>query len=417
MLTLNPEPQHTATPAKTATPLLSMKTIELVKSTIPLLEAAGVAITEHFYERLFRLNPELKNIFNLRNQQSGRQQFALFSAIAAYAKNIENPSVLASAIERIAHKHTSFNVQPEHYAVVGHHLIETLRELAPDAFTPDIEAAWSEAYTYLASVFIGRERELYQAGEQQPGGWTGVRTFNVQQKTLESEYVTSFTLVPSDGGAIRAYKPGQYLAVRVKPAGAEYFHIRQYSLSDKFNGEHYRISVKRETDPVAGAVSHYLHNSINIGDQLEVLPPAGDFFLQSTDTANVLISAGVGLTPMISMLEAIVASQSHAPVFFLHACENARQHSFVERIKELQQQSQNVKSFTWYNHSHAQLASNIYSGLMEITAIADQLPLAQGNFYLCGPTGFMKFAKDQLVALGVGDERIHYEVFGPHSEL
>lgn len=420
MLTLIEESQpapETLHPAKAAAPLLSMTTIDLVKSTIPLLETAGVAITEHFYERLFRFNPELKNMFNMRNQQSGRQQFALFSAIAAYAKNIENPSVLAAAIERIAHKHTSFNVQPEHYAIVGHHLIETLRELAPDAFTFDVEAAWTEAYGYLASVFVGRERELYQASEQELGGWSGPRAFTVAQKTVESEFVTSFRLIPSDGGAIRAYRPGQYLAVRVKPEGADYFAIRQYSLSDKFNGEDYRISVKRETAPVAGEVSHYLHSSINVGDEIEVLPPAGDFFLQSTATANVLISAGVGLTPMMSMLEAIIASDNQAPVFFLHACESPQQHSFAPRIAQLQQQNSNLKGFTWYHKSDAPIAANTLIGLMELAPVADFLPLASGNFYLCGPVGFMKFAKDQLLVLGVASERIHYEVFGPHSEL
>jgi len=416
MLTLDIQSQQAPHPSEETKPMLSMKTIDLVKSTIPLLESAGVAITEHFYERLFRLNPELKNIFNMSNQHSGRQQFALFSAIAAYAKNIENPAVLATAIERIAQKHTSFQVQPEHYAVVGHHLIETLRELAPDAFTPDIEAAWTEAYGYLASIFIGREHEIYQTAAQKPGGWCGPRLFTVLQKKIESEYVTSFVLAPSDGGAISAYMPGQYLAVRVKPAGADYFEIRQYSLSDKFNGENYRISVKRETDPVMGTVSNYLHNTINQGDEIAVLPPAGDFFLQDTGTPNVLISAGVGLTPMMSMLEAIVATENHEPVFFLHACENPQQHSFATRIENLQEQNPKIKSFTWYNNSDV-LPGMSYRGLMEIANIAAQLPLSSGNFYLCGPTGFMKFVKDQLLAIGVKPERIHYEVFGPHSAL
>lgn len=397
--------------------MLSIKTIEIVKSTIPLLETAGVAITEHFYRRMFRLNPELKNIFNMSNQHSGRQQFALFGAIAAYAKNIENPAVLAAAIERIAHKHTSFNVQPEQYQVVGHHLIETLRELAPAAFTAEVEAAWTEAYLYLASVFIGRERELYQASEQQHGGWRGPRAFTVQQKIVESELITSFVLLPSDGKAISAYKPGQYLAVRVKPEGADYTEIRQYSLSDKFNGESYRISVKREAGSVAGVVSNYLHHKIQVGDSIDVLPPAGDFFLQSASAANVLISGGVGLTPMMAMFESLAASASSAPIFFLHACENRKQQAFFARVQELQLQQPRVKSFTWYNTGNHLEGSNSFNGLMTMAPLAMQLPIATGSFYICGPLGFMKFVKDQLLALGVGDERIHYEVFGPHSDL
>src|SRR5690606_20244227 len=249
------------------------QTIATVKSTIPLLESAGTVITQHFYERMFRHNPELKNIFNMSNQHSGRQQFALFSAIAAYAKNIETPEVLAAAVERIAQKHTSLNVQADHYQIVGHHLIETLRELAPDAFTPEVEAAWTEAYTFLAGIFIGREGEIYANAKTRTGGWNGPRDFVVKAKTPESELVTSFILAPVDGGPVLDYQPGQYLAVRVKPVGADYWEIRQYSLSDKSNGKEYRISVKREHGELPGAVSNYLQDAVQPGDTVQVMPP------------------------------------------------------------------------------------------------------------------------------------------------
>ncbi|KKL01849.1 NO-inducible flavohemoprotein [Rheinheimera mesophila] len=397
--------------------MLSAQTIAIVKSTIPLLESAGVAITNHFYQRMFRLNPELKDIFNMTNQHSGRQQFALFSAIAAYAKNIDNLAVLTETVERVAHKHTSFFIQPEHYGIVGHHLIETLRELAPDAFTPEVEQAWTEAYGALATIFTGRERQLYNQTEQKPGGWYGPRRFKVKEKLSESELVSSFVLVPTDGEAVVDYQPGQYLGVKVKPAYSDYYEIRQYSLSDKPNGQSYRISVKRELGEVAGLVSNYLHNHIQVGDELDILPPAGDFFLQSAHLPTVLISAGVGLTPMLSMLESIVALKQQTPVFFLHACENQQQHSFAQRISQLQQDYPLLHNFTWYNKAEQNTAATQFTGLMDLKAVAAQLPLQSANFYLCGPTGFMKFAKDQLLALGVASAQIHYEVFGPHSDL
>lgn len=398
--------------------MLSAQTIATVKSTIPLLESAGTVITQHFYERMFRHNPELKNIFNMSNQHSGRQQFALFSAIAAYAKNIETPEVLAAAVERIAQKHTSLNVQADHYQIVGHHLIETLRELAPDAFTPKVEAAWTEAYTFLAGIFIGREGAIYANAKAQPGGWNGPRDFVVRAKSPESELVTSFILAPADGGPVLAYQPGQYLAVRVKPQGADYWEIRQYSLSDKSNGKEYRISVKREQGQLPGAVSNYLQDAIQPGDTLQVMPPAGDFFFKSPHTPNVFISAGVGVTPMMAMLESLVANRTsggdHHPVLFLHACETPQQHSFASRIRTLEQQIPALKSFTWYASAESE---GSFHGLMELAPLNDILPLANGNFYLCGPSGFMKFVKDQLLVLGVTGERIHYEVFGPHAEL
>ncbi|MGC9458345.1 globin domain-containing protein, partial [Vibrio genomosp. F10] len=151
--------------------MLNEKHIATIKSTIPLLENAGPVLTQHFYQRMFTHHPELKDIFNMTHQKTGRQSVALFEAIAAYAKNIENLAALTSAVERIAQKHTSFNIQAEHYQIVGHHLIETLRELAGEAFSPDVEEAWTAAYLFLAQVFIDREGELYLQRKQAVGGW------------------------------------------------------------------------------------------------------------------------------------------------------------------------------------------------------------------------------------------------------
>ncbi|MFC6669372.1 globin domain-containing protein [Marinobacterium aestuariivivens] len=122
--------------------MLAPHHIAIVQSTLPLLESAGSALTEHFYARMFRENPELKEVFNLSHQHSGQQPVALFNAIFAYARYIDNPGVLAQAVERIAQKHTGFLIRPEQYDIVGHHLLETLRELAPDAATPEVLEAW-----------------------------------------------------------------------------------------------------------------------------------------------------------------------------------------------------------------------------------------------------------------------------------
>lgn len=301
--------------------MLDTHTIQIVKSTIPLLEGAGTSVTDHFYQRMFTANPELKDVFNLSNQKSGRQQFALFSAVAAYAKYIDNLGELGSLVERIAQKHTSFDIQPEQYQIVGYHLIETLRELAPDEFTDEVAEAWGKAYQLLATVLIEREKVLYQDGREQQGGWTGPRVFRVKDKVKESELVTSFIFEPEDGQPIRHYQAGQYIAVRVKPDNAENVEIRQYSLSDKFYPDHYKISVKRERSPIEGIVSNYLHDMVEIGDMIELMPPAGAFFLNKTNRPIMLISAGVGITPMISMLETLISDEDYQhDIFFLHTC-------------------------------------------------------------------------------------------------
>ncbi len=257
--------------------MLNNHTIAVIKSTIPLLESAGPALTQHFYQRVFHHNPELKDIFNMTHQKTGRQSVALFEAIAAYAKHIENLAALTAAVERIAHKHTSFNIQPEHYQIVGHHLIETLRELAPEAFTREVEEAWTAAYLFLAQVFIDREGELYLQRKHAVGGWANAREFIVADKRVESELVTSFILVPKDGQPVLDYQPGQYIGIEVTPTDSAYKEIRQYSLSQAANGKDYRISVKREGvgSEVEGLVSNYLHDHVQTGDSVFLYAPAG----------------------------------------------------------------------------------------------------------------------------------------------
>ncbi|MDN3393081.1 NO-inducible flavohemoprotein [Pseudoalteromonas sp. APC 3691] len=393
--------------------MLSDKTIEIVKSTVPLLAQAGTVVTDHFYKRLFSHNPELKNIFNMANQDTGRQQFALFNALAAYAQNIDNLAVLKEALTRINHKHTSLNILPEHYPIVGAHLIGTLKELLPEQFTPDVEYAWREAYGVLADICITEEAALYEHSKNKHGGWAGTRQFEITNKQAESELVTSFTLTPVDGEAVITHKPGQYLGIKVKPEGAEYEEIRQYSISQKSNAKNYRISVKKELQPKPGMVSNYLH-SLEQGTIVELYPPAGDFFLRNNTSPAVLISAGVGQTPMLAMLETLLSDNSNQEIMYLHACENTQQHSFSKYLYDLTAQNNHLKTITWFNQA---TEGADFTGLMNLNAVQAQLPLSNGDFYLCGPAGFMAFIKKQLLELGVKNEQIHYEVFGPHEDL
>ncbi|MGY3572758.1 NO-inducible flavohemoprotein [Vibrio paucivorans] len=392
--------------------MLNNQHIEVVKSTIPLLESAGPALTKHFYQRMFSHNPELKDIFNMTHQHTGRQGVALFEAIAAYAKHIENLAALTSAVERIAHKHTSFNIQPEHYQIVGLHLIETLRELAGEAFTPEVEEAWTAAYLFLAQVFIDREGELYLQRKQAIGGWENSREFVVSEKKQESELVCSFVLTPKDGGNVLSYQAGQYIGIEVKPSKAEYNEIRQYSLSQKSNGQNYRISVKREGygSDYEGIVSNHLHDNVQEGDTVQLYAPAGDFYYTEKHQPVVLISAGVGATPMQAMLQTLSESKK-SDVTYLHACNSKLQHSFIDETSTLVA-GNDWKQHTWYLEGDAD-----HQGQMELSKVNEQLPLTEGDFYICGPVGFMDAIVKQLDSLNVSRDRIHYEVFGPHENL
>src|SRR5215217_1870952 len=135
--------------------MITTKQKELIKATVPILKEHGVALTTHFYRRMFTHHPELKHVFNMGNQQSGKQQTALAMAVLNYADNIENLSVLRSSVTQIAHKHTSLDIRPEHYAIVGKHLLASIGEVLGEGATPELLEAWGVAYGQLADIMTG----------------------------------------------------------------------------------------------------------------------------------------------------------------------------------------------------------------------------------------------------------------------
>ncbi len=392
--------------------MLSNQTIEIVKATAPLIAETGPKLTAHFYDRMFTHNPELKDIFNMSNQRNGDQREALFNAICAYAANIENLPALLGAVEKIAHKHTSFLITADQYQIVGSHLLATIDEL----FNPGQEVldAWAEAYGVLANVFIQREEQIYQANEALEGGWRGLREFELVTKQAESEHICSFMFKPTDGLNVAAYKPGQYVGIYINSDKFDNQEIRQYSLSSAAQENTYRISVKREQD---GKVSNYLHDELNVGDKVKLVAPAGDFFMDvESDTPVVLLSAGVGLTPTLSMLESLSAHQ--APVSWVHATENGQQHAFKQHVNQIVSSQDNVNALVWYNQPTAEdkLGEDYhFTGFVNLKEIEAALKQTNVQIYFCGPVGFMQYVAKQLIDLGVQQEQFHYECFGPHK--
>ncbi|MEH0834254.1 NO-inducible flavohemoprotein [Pectobacterium cacticida] len=394
--------------------MLDSQTIAIVKSTIPLLAETGPKLTAHFYDRMFTHNPELKDIFNMSNQRNGDQREALFDAICAYATNIENLPALLPAVERIAQKHASFNIQADQYQIVGRHLLATLDEM----FSPGQEVldAWGKAYGVLANVFTQRESDIYRSTEAKEGGWRGVRPFRIVSKQPQSTVITSFTLEPIDGQPIADFQPGQYLAVYIRHDGFANQEIRQYSLTHAPNGKSYRIAVKREN---LGTVSGYLHDIAREGDVIYLAAPHGDFFLDiSTDTPVALISGGVGQTPMLSMLHALKQQDHQAQVMWLHAAENGATHAFADEIKQTGLSLPQFQQHIWYREPlQADRPGEDYQhrGLMQLDALKTALTTPGMHYYLCGPVVFMQFVAQQLLAMGVSTEQLHYECFGPHK--
>ncbi len=400
--------------------MLTQETIATVSATVPALAEHGHAIVQRFYAHLFETHPELKNMFNVRHQERGEQQQALARAVYAYAAHIADPHLLDPVLRRISHKHASLGVQPAQYPVVGEHLLAAIQEELGDAATPEILHAWAEAYEVLATSLIGLEDELYRAAAEQPGGWTGWRDFVVRQKQPESTVITSFLLEPRDGQPVADFHPGQYVSLRVPVPQLGLQQIRQYSLSDAPNGRSYRISVKRESGSgvadTAGYVSLVLHDHIGEGDEVQLSAPSGDFYIDmDATTPVVLISGGVGLTPLISMLSGLL-QYPEREVVFVHGARNSAMHAMRDYVRAAVTQHPRLASFVFYD---APLPTDVqgldydYLGLVDLRLIAGAVIRPEADYYLCGPLPFMRMQHEALRALGVHPAQIHYEVFGP----
>lgn len=388
-----------------------------VTATVSTLRAHGVALTTHFYRRMFEHNPELKNVFNLGNQQTGKQQTALAMAVLAYAEHIEDPSVLVPAVTKIGHKHVSLDIRPEHYAIVGQHLIASIGEVLGEAATPALLDAWTVAYGKLASLMSGLESGLYQKAVSQVGGWTGWRPFTLKQKVAESAEITSFYLYPADGGRVADFLPGQYVSVRLFLPELNLFQPRQYSLSSAPNGDYYRISVKKEAGSQYpnGMISNRLHDFVYEGDSVELAAPAGDFTLETTkQTPVVLVSGGVGQTPLLSMLDYLTTTSSPRQVVWVHGSRNAQVHAFQALVVQLAAHYEHVERHIFYDSLAAgQERANYYEGIVDLRRLNGGTLLPDADYYVCGPAPFIRKQVQDLTALGVPRQAIHFEEFGP----
>ncbi|TKD51521.1 NO-inducible flavohemoprotein [Sphingomonas baiyangensis] len=396
---------------------LSEQTIAIVKATVPALEAHGLDITRAMYARLFQ-DPAIRDLFNQSHHgETGSQPKALAAAVLAYAQNIENLGVLAEAVERIAQKHVGLQILPEHYPAVATALLAAIKDVLGDAATNEILEAWGEAYWFLADILIGREAQLYETLTDQPGGWRGWRDFAVVEKHQESEIITSFVLRPVDGGAVVRHKPGQYLTLWLDIPG-EHPLKRNYSISAAPNGETYRISVKREPQGIA---SGWLHDHVEVGATLKVSVPAGEFFLaDAAERPIVLLSGGVGLTPMVSMLESLVREGASVPIHYVHGTLNGSTHAMRDYVRALAEQSSDVRVTTFYQQPRTEdVQGRDYDqeGLITGDWLRANTSFAAANYYLCGPKPFLRAFVGELTLAGVPRDRIHFEFFGPADEL
>ena len=403
--------------------MLSTKSAQVVEATLPVIGAAIGDITPVFYKRMFAAHPELeRDLFNRGNQAQGDQQSALAGAIAAYATLLvaDDGRDPLDVLGRIAHKHASLGITADQYPIVHEHLFAAIGEVLGDAVTTEVASAWNEVYWHMADALVTIEKRLYaETGVADGAVW---RTLVLRSRLQESPDTVSFVLGTANGSPLPESRPGQYVSVQVTlPDGAR--QIRQYSLTHAPEASEWVISVKavpasRTDDGAivpAGEVSNFLHQELFEGDEIRVSAPFGDLVLQESENPLVLISAGIGITPIIGILHYLAGTGSNRQVLVLHADRSPAQHAHRQELKELVATLPSATLHRWYEDLGVRPTRDVLSaGRVDLALV--EIP-ADAQVYLCGPLPFMESVRRTLIEQHIAEADIHYEVFGPDKWL
>jgi ferredoxin-NADP reductase len=298
-------------------------------------------------------------------------------------------------------------------------LAGTIRRVQGDARRRKLELAQLE--TELEML-----RDVRRRRAAAPEPWSGIRKFVVKQRVAECDGICSFYLVPHDGRALPEFKPGQYLTFQLKVPGQPKLVTRCYSLSDAPRPDYYRISVKRvapavprEANPATGLGSGFFHDEVKEGDILDVKAPAGHFCLEaSNERPLVLIGGGIGVTPVLSMVNALVRKNSEREIWFLYGLRNGSEHFQREHLRTLAKEKPNLRLHICYSQPQPADVSGRdfhHAGRVNTEFLKKILPSNNYDFLICGPGPMMEEVTKGLSEWGVPETAIFFEAFGPAS--
>lgn len=387
---------YVSTPPQVKEQRLSEEHAALVKATLPAVGENIETIARNFYERMFTAHPELlRDTFNRGNQKSGAQQKALAASVATFATMLVDPEAPdpVHMLNRVAHKHVSLGIVEDQYPIVHENLMAAIGEVLGDAVTEDVADAWSTVYWLMADVLLNQEEELYASDDVKPGDV--FREVEVTDKQSLTENVTTYTL----RGDLVKPRPGQYTSIGVVlPDGAR--QLRQYSIvagDENF----YRIAV--ETD---GEVSNHLKQKVDTGDTIQATLAAGDLVLEDGDNPVVLISSGIGSTPIIGMLSYLTRTQSDRKITCLVADESEATLAQKEEGDSFVEQLKNASVFFSYRDHGEMLKPSEHD-------------VAGADVYICGGSAFLQSVRDDLETLPADQAPavIRYELFSPNDWL
>lgn len=386
---------------------------EIVAATLPLIGANIDEITVEFYRRMFVNRPELlRNLFNRGNQAQGIQQRALAASIATFAAHLVNPDLPypAELLSRIANKHASLGITPDKYSIVHENLFAAIVDvIGAETVTAEVAEAWDRVYWTMADELIGRERGLYdEAGVA--GGDDVYHRVRVLDRIDDPSGAVVLT-VASPSRAISA--AGQYLSVGVTlPDGSR--QLRQYSVISQPGSANLTFAVKpvpAGSGNPAGEVSNWIRANVRVGDFLDSTIPFGDLPKPASGDPVVLISAGIGITPMIGLLESLAVESPSATVRALHADVDESSHPLRQRQRELIAALPNATLDLWYENP---ADTDAHPGFLNL----DDVNLPDGaDIYLCGANAFVQAVRAQLLNREIAPTKIHCELFSPNDWL
>jgi len=380
------------------------ETVDLVAATAPVVAPKALDITKTFYSGMFKDYHSLLAYFNPAHNVpiSDQQPSALAASVVAYASNIRDLSPLlvpAGPVAAICHRHCALCILPPQYVVVHDNLMAAVGKILGDAVTPEIAAAWSEAVLFLAKACIDTEESLYKMAEQRSGGWSGMETFEVCEITEVTRDIKSFSFRAPQGSPLAGQKfdftEGQYLTLKVDPEGDGLTAPRHYTVTSPPGANFLQCTVKKLK---GGKVSTFLHEKVHVGDTVQLSAPFGIFTLESPKEPSVLMSAGIGVTPMVNFAKALG--------------DSAKLMVHVDRTRE---------SFAYRDLFADQLKVPLLEKFTQQQGLGRASPKAlaletieragkDNNFYICGPPAWMEQVSAELQSAGA--KRVMTEVFG-----
>jgi ferredoxin-NADP reductase/MOSC domain-containing protein YiiM len=281
--------------------------------------------------------------------------------------------------------------------------IDQLRKIVE---VPALSPGWQQSFRDMLAAHESAAAPTAPPIGVEPG-WSGFRRLPVAATYRESPTVLSIELEPIDHGRLPTPLPGQYVTIKI-PDANDPAPLRSYSLSSDPGAGHYRISVKREDH---GVVSRWLHAHIRAGSVVEAAAPRGEFCLADNDSPVVLLSAGIGATPVLAMAHALAAAHSDRQIWWLHTTRNAESHAFAAEVTSLIKSLPHAQQNVFYTGGDAEESFIVHGRLNRESIAALGLP-ADATVYLCGPRSFMDTMREALTATGIDPAHIHTELFG-----